>query len=116
MLLRCVQRVGDVDPTMGVVMEVDPEILRRFASAAQDASDTLGSIDVFGPFWSAQNALPGSDLQILCAEGERISSTALHGMSQRMDTVARSARGASEDYRVADDEFAVQLRSMNSRE
>lgn len=101
---------------MGVVVDVDPGILRRFASVTRDASEALRSIDVVGAYWSAQSALPSTALPGLCTEASGVSGSALRGMSQRMDALAGSARGSAEDYRVTENEFAAQLRAMSSVE
>jgi hypothetical protein len=93
-------------------MEVDPEILNRLATAAQDVSEKLRTLDAFGPFWTAQCALPGTDLQVVCADTARYTSTALLGMSQRMNVIAESAHGASKDYRVTEEELASRMRAM----
>ncbi|SNS95532.1 hypothetical protein SAMN05421642_107159 [Rhodococcoides kyotonense] len=79
----------------------------------RDVGDALRSIDVVGAYWSAQSALPGTDLPGLCSEASQCTGSAVHGMSQRMDAVAQSARGSAEDYRVTEDEFAARLRAMS---
>ncbi|MGB7239740.1 MAG: hypothetical protein WBD41_27640 [Rhodococcus sp. (in: high G+C Gram-positive bacteria)] len=95
---------------------VDPEVLRRFAHFTQGASDVLASTSVAGPLWSAQSAMPGSELDVLCGRMSDVFTAGILGMAQRLDVVAQSARGASLDYSVTESEFAARLRVMGALE
>lgn len=93
-------------------VEIDPAVLIRFANAAQGVSETLATLDVLGPFWTAHGALPGTEMSILAVDASRLTSAVLTGMADRMKVIAQSARGASEDYRVTEEDFAAELRAM----
>ncbi|MGA9869650.1 MAG: hypothetical protein WBQ44_00680 [Rhodococcus sp. (in: high G+C Gram-positive bacteria)] len=94
-------------------VEVDPELLTRFALFTNSVSGILDGTSVEGPFWSAQNAVAGSELPSLCGQASDALSAAFSGMAQRLEVVADTARGASNDYRVTESEFAARLRGMD---
>lgn len=101
---------------IGKHMEVDPAILSGFAEFVQDASGILEGEDAIEPFSSARDCLPGTELQQLCDEASGFLSAGLLGMSQRLNTIAEAARGAADDYRVAEADFTAQLRAMRVSE
>lgn len=94
-------------------MEVNPELLTRFAQFTNNVSGVLDRTGVVGPFSSAQNALAGSELPSLCGQASDALSAASSGMAQRLEVIADTARGASDDYRVSESEFAARLRGMD---
>ena len=95
-------------------VEVDPELLNRFAQFTHGVSEVLDRTSVNGPFWSAQNAVAGSELHLLCGQASYALSQAVSGMARRLEIVADTAQGASNDYRVTESEFAIGLRGMDA--
>ncbi|AQA21035.1 hypothetical protein BTZ20_4118 [Rhodococcus sp. MTM3W5.2] len=94
-------------------LKVDPAMLRRFGDAVSGVSESIAGLDVSSPFADSQQALPGTQFSVVCADGFEATTAALRNVCSRLVTISNIAHGTANDYEVAEADFTAKLHVMD---
>ncbi len=95
------------------MVEVDPEMVRRFAESLGQSEAALAKIDTLAPLEASEHALPGTEFNVFSATIAAAVSSSVLGLAGRLADVAEIARGVARDYVLTEDEFTQKLSSMD---
>ncbi|WP_072688856.1 hypothetical protein [Rhodococcus marinonascens] len=94
-------------------MNVDVEMLRKFADAVAGVSESIAGIDVSTPFADSEVALPGTEFAQVCVAGVQETGAALTNLYHRLTEVSEIAQGTAGKYEVSEADFTGMLDAMD---
>lgn len=93
-------------------LNVEPDVLRRFADNIGGISDTVRGLDAHAPFIEATDAVAGTEVPRACASSGDVIQAALVMVANRLSHMSDIAKGSAENYDVAEAEFTARLNAM----
>jgi hypothetical protein len=91
---------------MGVLVLVDPEVLRAFAAQVNSVAATIGGLDVDSVATSAADGLPGSETQWAARQVGHHLGLAARDIVKDIENMGNAVRGAGDRYEVEDNALA----------
>ncbi|NKY60528.1 type VII secretion target [Nocardia flavorosea] len=95
-------------------MEVDPEILRVFATEVDEASRTVREANLAGAFSTAFDGTSGSAAQWMAQRVGEVMKTPLTNFSDDIDDMATAVRGTAQDFQVEDETLAGRFTGIHA--
>ncbi|WP_330178979.1 hypothetical protein OHB26_20980 [Nocardia sp. NBC_01503] len=100
----------------GAVVLVDPVVLRSFASSVEEASKSIGAIDLAGKIAAVFDGLTGSQAQWAAHRTGDVVRTPLDKFAADVSAMGTAVQGAAGTYEVTDEDLATGFRKLETED